>query len=113
MVPSVSVMCTASRTTVTFSTCAYFVGSIAGEERAFQTAAASEGAGICADTDAEARIAKRVTSVALLSMVAPPHGWQESILPLSFRQAADWIHSGAQRTLGAALPKAAKWGGVR
>src|SRR5258708_24540072 len=72
MVPSVSVMCTASRTTVTFSTCAYFVGSIAGEERAFQTAAASEGAGICADTDAEARIAKRVTSVALLSMVAPP-----------------------------------------
>src|SRR5260370_24484566 len=71
MVPSVSVMRTASRTIVMFSTCADLAVSIVGAESAFQTDAAPDGAGVWANTDAGARIVKKAATAALPSMVAP------------------------------------------
>ena len=85
MVPSINVMRMASRAMTTFSACANFVGSMAGAESAFHTAAAAGSAGVCAAVQIGARATAIARSVLLESMVGPT-GWQEGIVLLSKRQ---------------------------
>jgi hypothetical protein len=72
IVPSVSVMCTASRTMLTFSARADFEASIDGAESAFQTVAVEAGAGVCPATGITAKIDTTARKLILLSMVGLP-----------------------------------------
>src|SRR5437899_10634725 len=71
MVPSVSVMCTASRMMLTFSARADFEASIEGAESAFQIAAGEAGAGVCPAAGITAKIDTKARRLILLSMVGP------------------------------------------
>src|SRR5260370_829291 len=95
MAPSVSVMWTASRAMVTFSTCADFAGSIAGAESAFQTAAAEAGSGVCAAVRIGARTIAIAKSFVLRNMLDPT-GWLESSVPDSEPQVTSSVHFQSQ-----------------
>src|SRR6266852_486798 len=71
MVPSVNVMCTASRAMLKFSRCADLAGSIAGAESALHTAAGEAAGGVCAAMEMDAKRDAKATMVILLGMEAP------------------------------------------
>src|SRR6266404_1863807 len=92
MVPSVSVMCTASRMMLTFSARADFEASIEGAESAFQMLAGEAGAGVCPAAGITAKIDTKARRLVLLSMAGPPQAGGKIPLRFASRPVANWVH---------------------